>query len=319
MQQLVTRLVAFGKAHPLLLLARVVVVAALLYVFVILRVFWTPDTLFIALFILFVIFGQAKAFVIRFLPFIALLLVYDSFRGLADNLNHAVHYQQMISFDTWLGSGTLPTAWLQQHLWHGHVMWYDFYFYFLYTIHFVAPVVLAVIIWKKRDELYWPFVAALVGLSFAAFITYVLFPAAPPWMASQNHFIPHIQRISSDIWAAMGVENFSEVYGKLSPNEVAAVPSLHAAYPLLFLLFLAKVFSWRRVWWLAVYPISVWLGVVYLSEHYVFDVLLGILYALVAYTVTMRVYAVSQRRHWTWRSLVPHLHRVTIGVHPEKR
>lgn len=290
------RLVAFARANPWLCALRILTIAAVVYIFGVRRIFWTPDTLFISLLVLFFVFGQARAFVVRFLPFMALLLVYDSFRSIADNLNKSVHFTQMISFDKWLFGGTLPTTWLQHHLWHGHVMWYDFYFYFLYTMHFLAPVGLALLIWKQHSNLYWRFVTALVGLSFMAFITYIVFPAAPPWMAGE-HGLVAVHHISSEIWATMGIHNYSEVYGKLSPNEVAAVPSLHAAYPTLFTLFLAKMYGWRRMWWAAIYPISLWFGVVYLGEHYVFDVLLGVLYAVIAYFGTMKafVYIASRR------------------------
>lgn len=263
--------------------------------FVLERNFWTPDTLFVVLLALAIVFGKARAFLYRFVPFIGLLLVYDSFRGIADNLNKSVHFTTMINFDRFLFGGTLPTAWLQHLWWHGHVSWYDFYFYFFYTIHFLAPVLVALLIWWKRDKLYWTYMWGFIILSFAGFFTYLIFPAAPPWMAAQQgYIIEPIHRISSDIWYAMGITNFSEVYSKLSPNEVAAVPSLHAAYPTLMLLFLARAFGWRRVWWLIFYPISLWIGIVYLGEHYVFDTVLGIVYAFGAYFAAVRIFSWKQ-------------------------
>lgn len=265
------------------------VLAAIL--FVARRNFWTPDTLFIVLFVLAIVFGKARPFLVRFVPFIGLLLVYDSFRGIADDLNKSVHFTEMIWADRALFGGILPTAWLQQLWWHGQVMWYDFYFYFLYTIHFVAPVLVALLIWWKRDRLYWPYIAGFVTLSFSGFITYVLFPAAPPWMASDLGYIEPIHRVSSDIWYAMGVTNFSEVYARLSPNPVAAVPSLHAAYPTLMTLFVGRAFGWRRTAWLWIYPGSIWLGIVYLGEHYVVDAVLGALYAWFAYYAALRLFA----------------------------
>lgn len=301
-RQLIVLLTAARRRHPILFWVRCAVVLGAAGFFVVERDFWTPDTLFIGLLIIAIAFGQARPFIYRFLPFVAVLLVYDSFRGIADNLNASVHYLPMINVDHFLFGGALPTTVLQHWLWHGSVQWYDFYFYFLYTIHFAMPILLAVLIWKVRDSLYWPFVVALVMLSFGAFITYILFPAAPPWLAAQNGYIPALHRISSDVWYAMGVTNFSEIYSKLSPNEVAAVPSLHAAYPTLFLLFTAKLFGWRRMWWLAIYPLSVWLGVVYLGEHYVTDVILGVLYATCAYKATFQLFAWKARRGWRIRT-----------------
>lgn len=277
------RLLEVYKKNPLTFTLRATIVLLVAVIFVLQRNFWTPDTLFLVLLVVFVVFGQTRAFLIRFVPLIALLLVYDSFRGIADDLNQNVHYHEMIIADRVMFGGALPTAVLQDWWWHGSVSWYDFYFYFLYTIHFVMPLLLAVLIWKLKPRLYWEYMWALVGLSFAAFITYVIFPAAPPWLAVEKGFIEPIHRISSDIWWAMGVKNFSEVYAHLSPNPVAAVPSLHSAYPLLFVLYLAKLFTWRRAWWLMFYPISVWIGVVYLGEHYVIDAILGALYAIAAY------------------------------------
>jgi hypothetical protein len=265
---------------------RVATVLGVFVLFAVKRNFWTPDTLFIVFLAVFVVMGQARAFVLRFAPFVLLLLAYDSFRSIADDLNHNVHYFEMIDFDMLLFGGHLPTGIFQNWWWHGHVQWYDFYFYFLYTIHFVVPLLLAVLLWKFRTKLYWPFVMALVGMSFAAFITYIIFPAAPPWMASDLHYITPIHRISSDVWAAMGVTNFSEVYDKLSPNPVAAVPSLHSAYPLLFVLFMVKAFG-KRMWWFMLYPVSMWIGVVYLGEHYVFDVLFGAAYAVASFATAM--------------------------------
>lgn len=289
------------RSHPVRFWVRSVTILFVVCLFIAKRNFWTPDTLFIALLAVAIVFGQARSFMYRFLPFVALLLVYDSFRGIADDLNNAVHYTEMIHADYWLFDGALPTAVLQQWWWHGSAQWYDFYFYFLYTLHFVVPIVLGVIIWKKHDKLYWPFVCALLVLSFSAFITYVVFPAAPPWLASDGGYIAPIHRISSDIWQAMGVTNFSEVYNNLSPNKVAAVPSLHAAYPLLFVVFAARVFRWRRVWWLAVYPVSVWIGIVYLGEHYVVDAILGALYALAADRATLYAFAWKDKQHFSVR------------------
>lgn len=261
------------------------------------RNFWTPDTLFIVLLAVFAVFGQARLFLLRFAPFILLLLAYDSFRGIADDLNKNIHFYEMIDIDRAMFGGNLPTTALQEWWWNGHLQWYDFYFYLLYTFHFLAPLLLAVLIWKVRKSLYWPFVVGLVSLSFMAFVTYVVFPAAPPWMASELGLIEPLHRISSDIWQAMGVTNFSAVYASLSPNQVAAVPSLHAAYPVLFVLFTSKLFGLGKTWWLWFYPLSVWLGIVYLGEHYVIDVILGLAYALAAYGGTMA--------YFKWRAKNP--------------
>lgn len=299
-RSLLSRLHVSHKERPVLFWVRVATIAGVVLLLSLKRSIWTPDTLFIVLLAIFVVLGQARIFILRFAPFLLLLLTYDSFRAIADDLNKNVHFWEMIYADTWM-FGALPTATLQHWWWHGALQWYDFYFYFLYTIHFLAPVLLAVLFWKLHDWLYWPFVAALVGLSFAAFITYVVFPAAPPWMASELGYIEPIHRISSDVWRAMGVQDFSAVYTNLSPNPVAAVPSLHSAYPMLFAMFLVKAFGWARMWWIFIYPVSMWIGVTYLGEHYVIDAILGALYAVVAYYASMRFFAWARGREWVFK------------------
>ena len=176
LRRMYSAIATYYQSSPIAFWVRVLVVAVVVIVFLMKRNFWSPDTLFIVMLALFVVFGRARAFLKRFVPFIGLLLVYDSFRGIADNLNHYVHFQEMIDFDLFVFGGVLPTEWLQQHWWHGSVQWYDFYFYFLYTMHFVTPVILALLIWWKRDSLYWPHMWGFVLLSFAGFVTYVVFP-----------------------------------------------------------------------------------------------------------------------------------------------
>ena len=63
------------------------------------RNFWTPDTLFIILFAVFVVYGQVRPFLIRFLSLVSLLLLYEIFRGVADDLNGTVHFVEMINAD----------------------------------------------------------------------------------------------------------------------------------------------------------------------------------------------------------------------------
>jgi membrane-associated phospholipid phosphatase len=65
-------------------------------------------------------------------------------------------------------------------------------------------------------------------------------------------------------------------------NDVAAVPSLHAAISLLVVQCV-----WPRRWWLrllaASYPLAMAFSIVYTAEHYVADVLLGWLYAAASF------------------------------------
>lgn len=276
---------------------RVTVILLALALMLFKRTFWTPDTLLLIILIVGVVFGKTREFIVKFVPFLGLLVVYDSMRGIADDLNKNVNFTLMIDFDRWLTQSDLPTTILQYWWWDGQVGILEFYFYFLYTLHFLVPLIVGVILWKYRPRLYWPFVWSIVGISFAAFITYIIFPASPPWLAKEMGYIAEpLHRISSDVWWAMGIENFSELYSELSPNAVAAVPSLHSAYPLIAYLFMVAGFGWKKTAPLALYPISMWIGVVYLGEHYIFDVIAAIVF-VIAGIATVRYGFQQYRSH----------------------
>lgn len=245
--------------------------------------FPTPDKLVILIVLIAMMFNQAIEAVKRFVPFVALLLVYESFRGLATHLNNHVHYTFMIKVDKFLGFGQLPTTRLQSWWWHGHVRWYDFLFYLVYMLHFVLPLALAVIVWRTRDRFYWRYVTSFVVLSFAGFLTYVLYPAAPPWLAAERGYLVPMTRVSSYVWGALGIQDFPSVYNKISPNLVAAVPSLHAAYATLIAIIVTRWFNGRWRWLVWIYPLLMYLGTIYMGEHYLFDAVLGSAYAVLAY------------------------------------
>jgi membrane-associated phospholipid phosphatase len=99
-------------------------------------------------------------------------------------------------------------------------------------------------------------------------------------MAAEQGVLEGVHRTTSDGWQVLGGGTaglFSE--GQASVNLVAAVPSLHAGFTALVVLFL-----WRRVRpalrpLLALYPLAMGLALIATGEHYFFDVLLGWLYA----------------------------------------
>lgn len=248
--------------------------------------FPTPDKFLVFAVFVAMIFSESIELLKRFSPFVALILVYESFRGIADYLNKNVNFDFMIDADKLMFFGTLPTVKLQQWLWHGQLQWYDFALYLAYMMHFVFPLLLAVVIWKKFPAKYWNYMSAFVVLMFSGFLTYVLFPAAPPWMASDLGYIESIQRISSHVWYAFGITDFPSVYNRIAPNPVAAVPSLHAGFSVLFAMYVSGLFKskWRYLSWL--YPAMIIFGTVYMGEHYIIDAMIGALYAIAAYKIT---------------------------------
>jgi hypothetical protein len=245
--------------------------------------FPTPDKLLVFLTFVFMVLGQARELLKRLLPFAVLLIVYESFRGLVPHLNTHVNYMWMPGIDRTLGFGQLPTVWLQGLLWNGSVQWYDFAFYLFYMLHFILPFALAIAIWKTREKHYWRFITTYLVVSFSGFLTFLAFPAAPPWMASDMHLIEPLTRISSDVWSALGIHDFPSLYNRIAPNPVAAVPSLHAAYATLFALFVVTLYRSRWRYLSLIYPFMIYVGTIYQGEHYAIDEILGALYGVGAF------------------------------------
>ena len=239
--------------------------------------------------------GWARGVVFEWLPLALVLAAYDLLRGQADGLLYSAWYRPQLEADSLLFGGTVPTVWLQDRLWQGAsaVRWYDYAAWAVYVSYFVATYLLAGVLWffaRAHFRRYVGCVALLAGMAFA---TVALFPAAPPWLASREGELEHTTRligpISGEIpFLSLSFEGLFE-RGSEYANPVAAVPSLHAAYTLLFTLFLWRLAPrWTRPL-LAAYPPAMAFALVYTAEHYLVDILLGWAYTLVAVWVVARV------------------------------
>ena len=233
---------------------------------------------------------------IDFLPLLVFLTLYDLVRGQAKGLMGHVFTYPQIRMDEWLFGGTVPTVTLQRWAFTpGHVHLWDYVAFLVYLSYFFVPLVIAGLLWKFAYPRFHRYVALWLGLATTACITYALYPASPPWLASDQGHIPKLTRITPVISQEFGV-NASRIMGSQKfVNRVAAVPSLHAGTILLISLFFWPLTTkWR--WVLVTYPIAMGLALVYLGEHYAFDVLLGWLYAVVVYVVGSRLWD-----RWTLR------------------
>jgi membrane-associated phospholipid phosphatase len=245
--------------------------------------------------------GWGRSVVLEWLPFALILWAYDILRGQADGLLFDPYTRPQLDADRVLGLGTAPTVFLQEHLWHGSLdlRWWDYGAWLVYTSYFLATYLLAAALWFFARDRFRPYVATVTLLALMGFVTYALFPAVPPWLASVEGALEPTTRSIGLISAHVPVIDFSTLFerGSEYANPVAAVPSLHAAYALLIALYLWRLVPrWARVP-LAAYPIAMAAALVYSGEHYVSDCLLGWVYAVAAFAAVELVRArVSFRR-----------------------
>ncbi len=251
------------------------------------HVFFSPDRIFFALLGLMIVVGRGWTFFLDWTPSLLLILGYDYMRGLVPIVVTKVHIRAMIYFDR-LVFHVVPTVALQQALFKPSMLhWYDYVAACLYLSHFIVPFVVAFVFWYSDRAYFKRYMAAMVVLSYLAFFTYLVFPAMPPWMAATQGFLPPVTHITDLAFAHFAPSlTLPTVYNYFGANLVAAVPSLHAAYPLMAALFFVKKFPrYGKLFFL--YPLAMWFSVIYLGEHYVFDVLVAIFYVMSVYLLIM--------------------------------
>jgi len=223
------------------------------------------------------------------LPFITVFVSYEMLYGFvgsiaANNLHTGPYNLEMSLF------GQLPSLVLQQT-----IRWapLDYLGAFFYSLHFFAPTIFAFILWKVSPKNYWKYTVSFGVLTYAALITFLFYPVAPPWIESPDN----ISRILiSSVDHNLGIPVYKTLFDFLSPDLYAAFPSMHSALPLLISLFSIKIWK-KKALPVLIFPIGVWFSAVYLGEHYIVDVLGGIVYAIVAFVAVEKLLPLISRHN----------------------
>ncbi len=269
-----------GKGLVLFIVAYFVLVISFMLVH---NMWLSPDQFIIVGFVLALLVAQPILFLKDWTPFVLLFLSYEFLRGLAPMLGIKAHIFPMIDADRFM-FGHIPAVSLQNHLYTpGNLHFYDYIATIFYMMHFILPLVFGFFLWLYKKDEYHKFVVTLLVLSYLAFITFLLFPAMPPWMASDQGIIPQIHNVFGDTFQTFAHSaNLPSVYNFFDPNPVAAMPSLHVAYPFLVYLFMVKIFGKKGHLFL-IYVAIVVFAVLYTGNHYFIDVLAGFAYAYVSF------------------------------------
>ena len=224
------------------------------------------------------------------LPIVGILVAYLVLHELGDDARRRSRTcNPQLGFDEWVFGGTAPTVRLQRALWHpGDPHWYDYLAWLVYLSHFVVTLD------GRRSCCGCARTRCSGGSACCSSrsrspgsLTYVLYPAIPPWLASRRGDMPHTVRIVRAMWLELGLSDVAAVFGEKSQYAfpVGALPSLHAAWPFLLLVFFWPIAgpTWRAV--LVAYALAMAFTLVYTADHFVFDVLLGWTYVIVVVLV----------------------------------
>ncbi|MFA9400880.1 MAG: phosphatase PAP2 family protein [Acidobacteriota bacterium] len=212
-------------------------------------------------------FGQMWAFAVSH------ELPYDN----PEKLRSRLRIDYPIKIDRWIGGGELPNARLQRTLQQGryggkltrlsawtHWAW------------FAQPYLALVwILFRHNDRL--PQSARQMAVTFdIGCAMYFLVPTAPPWWASENGYTDdEVRRVMIEFGERTWGPAWGRIFGTLSGNPWAAMPSLHFATSLMAAILLTEaggrteaVLGWG-------YAGALGFALVYLGEHYVTDLLAG--------------------------------------------
>lgn len=256
--------------------------AFLLAAMVLLGVTPSMDLFFVGAGFLAIGLGRGRAFIRDWAPFALIFFAWEGMRGIANAFGQGVHVGDFIDMEVAL-FGTVPTVDLQQALYvPGSISPLDVLMSSTYISHFFFPLAFAFFLWIRDRSRFYDFAVALMVMSYLAFVTFVIIPVAPPRFASAFGFPLQVYDIAHEVALNLDWTGFSWVYRNLVGNPVAAFPSMHAAYPVLVLLFIAERSKLAAVAWLPVVA-TIWFATVYLGHHYVVDLIGGLLYAIAVY------------------------------------
>lgn len=268
----------------------------------------------VAVFVLLYAYRKTRRFAVYFLPWLIFAVAYDSMRlypnYLVNDIDVAPIYEAEKSL---FGIGATSPAELQAVADHTplmipgeyfkvhHCALADFMAGFFYLCWIPVPVGFAIYLFCRKEygwfgRFSWTFLV----VNLLGFIGYYIHPASPPWYVMDYGFVPVLNTPGNVAGLArfdqlIGIPVFHTIYSGNS-NVFAAVPSLHAAYMLVTTVYAVMSRKrWYTVLLFAFICAGIWWTAVYAGHHYVIDVLLGILTAVLGILLMEGLWAVRMK------------------------
>jgi hypothetical protein len=213
----------------------------------------------------------------RWAPMVLIGVVFLALGGLSQRQGVHASSTLLIDGDRAM-TGTVVPVWLQQHL-PTLLGAPAAALTAAYLAHYVAPLGAAWWLWRRHPARFDGFVATYVLAMVIGFAVYLTFPQSPPWYASQQGLLPHLQRSVIDVLQSLHV---GSLYAGADPEPFGAMPSLHVTIPALVAAAAIGALRSRWRWLWLLYPATVAFAVLLMAEHYLTDTLAGVAVALVA-------------------------------------
>jgi len=267
------------------------------------------DQLFLAgLFnVLFYLSGPTRRFILGFSIFIVFWIIFDSMKAFPNYRYNVVHIADIYQAEKrWFGiNGATPNE-----FWAARTSsWLDFISGVFYLCWIPVPLAFAGYLFYKDKQAFLRFSLTFLLVNLLGFVIYYTYPAAPPWYVQQYGlgFNPHTPGNTAGLGrfdSLLHVHVFAGLYAK-SSNVFAAMPSLHASYPLIVLYYgIRTKQGWINLLFGTI-MVGIWFAAVYSSHHYVLDVLAGIVCGVTGITLFNVLYnKVGRFRRWVERCAI---------------
>lgn len=224
--------------------------------------------------------GRSTQFVRELTPFLVLLLSYEALQGVAGSLAVTPVIHATASTTGFLQA--VQSAFLSPDL-------TDF-MTFLYGFHFPMIMVASVLLWYSSRVLYKGYVYSLVACSYISLLFYMIAPSAPPWY---NGVVTNLLANTTQQPGYSGIiGEMARIGSLIESDKLAAFPSLHAAYAVLFGYFTVKL---NKLYAFVSVPIvaGILFSTIYLGQHYIMDLVGGV--AVAAASVVITTYILKRR------------------------
>ena len=171
----------------------------------------------------------------------------------------------------------------------------DFFCGFSYAAYLYEVLALSVLFFFRKHPRFEVMSWAFLLVNVMGLVTYMLYPAAPPWYVMKHGPGPADLAAAPDpagtarFDALLGISYVANFYAR-NPNVFGAMPSLHAAYPTLVVW---QVWRLGKAWRVGTGAFAglVAFSAVYLQHHYILDVVAGVVAALAACWAVEYAYA----------------------------
>lgn len=248
------------------------------------------DHLYFILFLVIAYFSTAltRKLVLSFVFFWIFWILYDAMRVFPNYLLNPVHIIEPYNLEKFLfpisDGNSIITP--NEYFYANTNKLSDFLSGAFYLTWVPLPMAYCIYLFFSDKKTLLQFSATFLLANLIGFTVYYIYPAAPPWYVfyhgvETNFSIPGNAAQLLRFDDIINFPLFANMYNK-NANVFAAIPSLHAAYPVVLLYFgFKKRHKWLSVLFL-IDVIGIWYAAVYSMHHYIIDVILGSFCAIIA-------------------------------------